>query len=108
MFQQFLIKEWKVEFVKTCFFVNEMLDKNICHNVVTYTALIDYFSKKGNLKEAIKLFHEMPRKNICSSALTYNILIDSCLKEGKWKEATKVLHERIDKGCNSIESHTML
>ena len=71
----------------------EISDRNICPNVVTYSALINGLCKEGKLQEASKLFYEMSHINICPSVVTYNVLIDGLGKEGKLDEARKIFYE---------------
>ena len=52
--------------------LHEMAGKNICSDVVTYSGLIDGFSKVGKLEKAMDLLHEISGKNICPNVVTYN------------------------------------
>ncbi|KAK2638664.1 hypothetical protein Ddye_026459 [Dipteronia dyeriana] len=76
----------------------EMEKRGVRPNCVTYSALIDGYSKKGNLDEAKLLFEEMEKKGLRPNIITYSALIDGYSKKGNIKEAKRLYEEMVKRG----------
>lgn len=60
-------------------------------DVITYTAMIDAFAKKGYGKEAFKLFEQMQKEGIQPIEATFISVLDACSHSGLLEEGLSCL-----------------
>ena len=60
-----------------------------CESVYVQTAVLDFYSKMGDMKSARKVFDEMPERNVVS----WNSILFGYLKSGNLEEAQRVFDE---------------
>jgi pentatricopeptide repeat protein len=63
----------------------EMEASGMAGNVVTFTALIDGYTRCGLWEEALKVYYRMQRKGVAPNKRTYNSLIAGCEHDGQWQ-----------------------
>jgi pentatricopeptide repeat protein len=58
--------------------LNEMTEKGILPDAVTYNAFTNGLCKEGKVEEAFKVCDEMSSGAVCLDEITYTTLIDGC------------------------------
>ncbi|KAM7522686.1 hypothetical protein LguiA_012588 [Lonicera macranthoides] len=81
---------------------DEMIEKGIYPNVVTYSSLIQGFCNVGQLEEATRLLREMLEKKVSPDVYvrTYKTMINGLCQEGLFDEAKELLMRMEE--CGSI------
>ena len=88
---------------------NEMSNKGVTSDVVTYSTLIGGFCQVGRHKATLELFHKMQACGQLPDPQTYAVLLDGLCKNGQVVEAIKVFHEMEDKTLgNDIVIYSIL
>ncbi|KAM3197773.1 hypothetical protein ACQJBY_073075 [Aegilops geniculata] len=63
-------------------FFNEMLDRGVVPNDVTYPILIHSLCKRGMVEDALHIFHRLQEKGVRLTVYPYISLINDCYKTG--------------------------
>ncbi|KAM7515188.1 hypothetical protein LguiA_004771 [Lonicera macranthoides] len=80
-------------------FYKEMLQRDLLPSVVTYTCLIDGYSKKGQMDIA-NMLNNMRRPNIAPAVVTYNVLIAGYRTLGYSDRAYEGFEEKTKEGIS--------
>lgn len=79
---------------------NQMQDKGIKIDSVTYTSMMHWLSTSGNVDEAIALWNEMKSKGCCyPTVVSYTAFIKILFDNHRVKEATAIYKEMLHNGC---------
>ncbi|TQD79627.1 hypothetical protein C1H46_034804 [Malus baccata] len=70
---------------------NEMKDERVSPNILTYSTLIDVFSKGGLYAEAMKVFKEFKHAGLKAKVVLYSELINALCKNGLVESALSLL-----------------
>ncbi|KAL7133756.1 hypothetical protein ABFS83_12G161200 [Erythranthe nasuta] len=70
--------------------VRAMVDKKVELDTISYTILIDWFSKNGNVEKAVGFLHKMRRDGIEPNLVTYTAIILGFCSKGKLDEAFSI------------------
>lgn len=70
-----------------------MSDMPVCPNVITYSTLMDGYSKLERFEEALGLYGEMTTKRISLDRVCYNTLLSVYVKMGRYEEIVRVSQE---------------
>uniref|UniRef100_A0A803KN83 Pentatricopeptide repeat-containing protein n=1 Tax=Chenopodium quinoa TaxID=63459 RepID=A0A803KN83_CHEQI len=81
--------------------LEDMEDKGIRPDIVTYNILMDSLCEAGQLEDAAKFFSDLVLKGLQPSLKTYNILVKGFCKKGLMNEANDVLRKMEKDGCLS-------
>ncbi|XP_010912296.1 uncharacterized protein [Elaeis guineensis] len=73
--------------------LSDMKARGRLPDVVTYTTLINGFSRAGELDEARRLFDKMLKGGILPNSLTYSVLIKGVLRKRRVDEARELMME---------------
>ncbi|CAA0842213.1 Pentatricopeptide repeat-containing protein -mitochondrial [Striga hermonthica] len=68
-----------------------MVERKVELDAISYTILIDGFSKDGNVEKAVGFLHKMRRDGLEPNLITYTAIILGFCKKGKLAEAFAVL-----------------
>merc|ERR1712070_390335 len=71
----------------------EMQDKKIAPDTITYNASISACEKGGQWQKALTLLQEMQDKKIAPNTITYSASISACEKGSEWQKALTLLRE---------------
>ena len=83
--------------------VNEMTDKKITPNHITFTILIDYHCKAGMIKEAEELFIDMQNRNLKPTNFTYMSLLHGYNKVGNRSKMFSAFENLVERGIEPDE-----
>ncbi|KAK4717582.1 hypothetical protein R3W88_015920 [Solanum pinnatisectum] len=78
--------------------LNEMKQKDIYPNIVTYNSIVDGLCKLGQWEKVTTLFSEMVNLNMYPDVRIFTILTDGLCKEGKIEDAEEVMEHM---GCRA-------
>nr|GMC86702.1 pentatricopeptide repeat-containing protein At3g61520, mitochondrial-like [Ipomoea batatas] len=92
------------DFQKMNMLTNEMKEKGIAPNVVTFGILINHLCKLHRVDEALQVFEKMRGASegisIEPDTVIYNTLIDGLCKVGRQEEGVGLMEKmRLEKGC---------
>ncbi|KAM7522724.1 hypothetical protein LguiA_012626 [Lonicera macranthoides] len=88
---------------------DEMIEKGISPDVVTYTSLIHGLFNLGLWEEVNKLLRQMVEQKVSPNLLTFSIIVDALCKEGMVREAEGVVEFMIQLGeVPSLVTYTSL
>ena len=72
---------------------DEMIQRNMVPNTVTYNTLIDGYCKVGGIEEALGFKERMKEQNVECNLVTYNSLLNGLCGSGRVDDAREVLLE---------------
>ncbi|XP_026378089.1 pentatricopeptide repeat-containing protein At1g12775, mitochondrial-like [Papaver somniferum] len=79
-------------------YFDEMVDRGISPDTVTFNVLIDSHCKDGKTEDAWGLFKLMEKINIKPNLITYNSMMDGLCLVGRLPDAVKLFDSMVDKG----------
>ncbi|KAE8681845.1 Pentatricopeptide repeat-containing protein [Hibiscus syriacus] len=79
---------------------NEVFQRMVCPNVVSWTSMIAGLFKIGDVVMARELFDKMPERNL----VTWSTMISGCAKNNCFDEAVELFHVLKEKGVKANET----
>ncbi|PKA66775.1 Pentatricopeptide repeat-containing protein [Apostasia shenzhenica] len=79
-----------------CYMFRRRFNRLDCFNIFTHNALIDMYSKCGDMKSASQLFDEMPERDIVS----WNSMITGFAQNGMAKQSINVFERMVEAGIS--------
>ncbi|KAJ0456766.1 putative tetratricopeptide-like helical domain superfamily [Helianthus annuus] len=91
------------------FVFQQMQDKGVRVDVVSYTCMLHWLWNDGDVDGAVKLWEEMREKGVSPTVVSYTAYMKVLFDNGRVKEATEVYKEMIRAGCApSCVTYTVL
>ncbi|RZC47665.1 hypothetical protein C5167_040647 [Papaver somniferum] len=84
-------------------YFDDMMDRGISPNTVTFSILIDSHCKDGMTEDAWGLFKLMDKINIEPNQITYNSMMDGLCLTGQLQLAVKLFDSMVDRGLEPNE-----
>lgn len=73
-------------------FLDEMVDKGIVPNIMTYNSIIKGYCRSGNVRKGQQFLQKMRQDNILPDLIAFNTLIHGYVKEENMDEAFNVFN----------------
>jgi pentatricopeptide repeat protein len=78
--------------------LDQMCEKDVTPDVITYSAAISACGNGGQWQQALALLDQMREKDVTADVITYNAAISACEKGGEVSESASLLKRGMEEG----------